>query len=76
MQDIFQYGWMGYGYLASVAIFALIWAIVPAHLAVRLIKPQGRQHTVIFWSTYMVGFLLILGGLTVALTRYFFSATF
>ena len=76
LQNILQYGWIGYAYIVSVVLFALIWAVVPAHLAVRLTKPQGRQHNVVFWSTYIVVFLIIAGVIMLGATQYIFSATF
>ncbi len=63
LQDIMQYGWMGYVFFASIAFTGAAWAIVPAKVAVRLAKSkvEGMRRKRLFWAVYGVSFVVLTG---------------
>lgn len=74
-QDLFQYGWIGYGFVVSFLLFTLVWAIVPAKIVIRLTKAEGKSRRMQFWIAYLigaVGFLALAGlGVSLALQQMF-----
>lgn len=61
LQDIMQYGWMGYLFFASIALTGAAWAIVPAKIVCRLTKPEGKRRKQVYWSVYGVSFVVLTG---------------
>lgn len=68
LQDIMQYGWMGYLFFSSIALTGAAWAIVPAKIAIRITKVEGKRRKQLYWVVYGVSFvvfasLLLIGSL-------------
>ena len=75
LEDIFQYGWLGYGFIVSCILFAAAWAILPAKVTVRLTKAEGKARRIQFWLVYIVSAIVLSAlvgvGVSVALKQMF-----